>query len=229
MPKNAKANSHALDSPTLQLAAGTCPPSAKAPSPAQGGGTSGPNTARVRHLDSEPASTSEGEHKRSSGRLGPSEGNAVAPKEPKAHPATSKAPRRRSGPKSTPNHEQETTGKDSPVVASAVQVQQDSATPGPKVLTFPRPPSLPPPKPPSIRKYSPAELQQGLKRGMLFRAVIRYNASDSSQAFATLPVLPSDILIKVGPSRVGVHGLHALGGIRKVLQGSCVGQRIVRH
>jgi DIS3-like exonuclease 2 len=41
------------------------------------------------------------------------------------------------------------------------------------------------------------ELMRGLKRGLLFRASIRVNASDRSQAFATLPGLPSDVMIRV--------------------------------
>ena len=43
-----------------------------------------------------------------------------------------------------------------------------------------------------------AELAQGLKGGALLRAPIRVNAHDRSQAFATAPGLPSDLMIRVG-------------------------------
>ena len=43
-----------------------------------------------------------------------------------------------------------------------------------------------------------AELAQGLKRGALLRVPIRVNAHDRSQAFATVPGLPSDLMIRVG-------------------------------
>ena len=41
------------------------------------------------------------------------------------------------------------------------------------------------------------ELGQGLKRGSLFRAPFRVNAHDRTQAFATVPGLPSDLMIRV--------------------------------
>lgn len=40
-------------------------------------------------------------------------------------------------------------------------------------------------------------LGQGLKTGTLFRAVMRLNASDRTQGFATLEGLPSDLMIRV--------------------------------
>lgn len=43
------------------------------------------------------------------------------------------------------------------------------------------------------------ELGQGLKRGQYFKANLRVNAHDRSQAFATLPDLPSDLMIRVIP------------------------------
>ena len=51
------------------------------------------------------------------------------------------------------------------------------------------------------------ELQRGLKTGGLFRALFRTNPSDRTQAFCTLPGLPSDIFVRVrGVGRVGVVG-----------------------
>ena len=40
---------------------------------------------------------------------------------------------------------------------------------------------------------------QGLKKGALIRACIRINAQDRSQAFATVPGLPTDLMIRVRP------------------------------
>ncbi len=50
-------------------------------------------------------------------------------------------------------------------------------------------------------QYLPSEaLGQGLKKGALIRATIRINAQDRTQAFATVPGLPSDLMIRVGHS-----------------------------
>ena len=46
---------------------------------------------------------------------------------------------------------------------------------------------------------APEEVGQGLKRGALIRATIRINAQDRAQAFATVPGLPSDLMIRVRP------------------------------
>lgn len=49
-------------------------------------------------------------------------------------------------------------------------------------------------------QYLPSELVgQGLKKGALIRASIRINAQDRTQAFATVPGLPSDLMIRVRP------------------------------
>jgi hypothetical protein len=42
-----------------------------------------------------------------------------------------------------------------------------------------------------------AELQRGLKNGVLFRAQFRTNAADRTQGYCTVPGLPTDIFIKV--------------------------------
>ena len=42
--------------------------------------------------------------------------------------------------------------------------------------------------------------QQGLKSGAYFRGVLRVNASDRTQAFCSLPGLPTDVFIRVRPS-----------------------------
>ena len=43
------------------------------------------------------------------------------------------------------------------------------------------------------------EVGQGLKMGALIRATIRINPQDRAQAFATVPGLPSDLMIRVRP------------------------------
>jgi hypothetical protein len=43
------------------------------------------------------------------------------------------------------------------------------------------------------------ELVRGLKAGQAFRSTFRVNASDRTQAFATVEGLPSDVFIKVAP------------------------------
>ncbi len=43
------------------------------------------------------------------------------------------------------------------------------------------------------------ELGHGLKKGSYFKGPIRVNAHDRSQAYITLPGLPSDLMIRVRP------------------------------
>jgi len=43
------------------------------------------------------------------------------------------------------------------------------------------------------------QVGQGLKKGVLIRATIRISAQDRSQAFATVPGLPSDLMLRVCP------------------------------
>lgn len=52
-----------------------------------------------------------------------------------------------------------------------------------------------PPKPAYAEYLEPEDVEAGLRVGLLFRATIRCNASDRSQAFATLPGLPHDVFI----------------------------------
>lgn len=44
-------------------------------------------------------------------------------------------------------------------------------------------------------------LQKGFKKMELFRSVIRINAGDRSQAYASLPGLSADMFIRVRPSQ----------------------------
>ena len=45
--------------------------------------------------------------------------------------------------------------------------------------------------------WAPPVVQGALKKGQIFRAKIRFNAYNREQAYATLPHLPSDVLIQV--------------------------------
>ena len=60
-------------------------------------------------------------------------------------------------------------------------------------------------------QYLPSDVVgQGLKKGTLIRATIRINAQDRTQAFATVPGLPSDLMIRVRPHSTDAD-LHAQG------------------
>ena len=41
------------------------------------------------------------------------------------------------------------------------------------------------------------ELGKGLKQGVLLKTIMRFNAQDRQQAFATIEGLPSDLMIRV--------------------------------
>ena len=44
------------------------------------------------------------------------------------------------------------------------------------------------------------EVGKGLKQGVLLKTIIRFNAQDRQQAFATIEGLPSDLMIRVRSS-----------------------------
>ena len=46
---------------------------------------------------------------------------------------------------------------------------------------------------------------KGLKQGVFLKAVIRFNAQDRNQAFATIEGLPSDLMIRVRSLYAGVN------------------------
>lgn len=52
-------------------------------------------------------------------------------------------------------------------------------------------------KPSIWRPWAQPAVQGALKKGQIFRAKIRFNAYNREQAYATLPDLPSDVLIQV--------------------------------
>ncbi|KAL6768182.1 RNB1 [Auxenochlorella protothecoides x Auxenochlorella symbiontica] len=198
MSKNDRLKSHPIHVEEVQLVAESSHQSAQATPPAQKGrrGILVAAAAKAKHTTSEPGVTSGGRRKHSGAEPDSSKTTAVPPKAQQTLPACAKSKGQGLGSGSKQHHAKKAAGKKSQAAAVAAQVQQGVSKSEPKVLSLPRPPTLPPPRAPSIKKYSPADLQQGLKRGTLFRAVIRYNASDTSQAFATLPGLSHDILIK---------------------------------
>ncbi len=68
------------------------------------------------------------------------------------------------------------------------------------------------------------ELGQGLKKGRFFKGAIRVNAHDRSQAYVTIPGLPSDLMIRVCPRSVAVcHSVPLVEALRKMWPSHVIG------